>query len=165
MKRLKTMALLFFIGLLTSNAYSQSNFNYSLKDVDGDEIDLTDIKGEKLTVLDFWASWCKPCMKAIPKLIKLSEKYSEAGVSFIGINEDNPRNISKVAPLTHSLGINYPVLLDSEQELMNDFLVNSLPTLIILDKNGKIVFTHLGYSSGDETYIEETINKLLDEKG
>jgi len=159
-----TVLLLFFIGQMQNSAISQSNFNYTLNDVEGNEVDLANIRGTNLTVLDFWASWCKPCLKAIPKLIELSKKYESSNVNFIGINEDSPRNISKVAPLANSLGINYPVLLDSDQELMNDFLVNTLPTLIILGKNGKVVFTHIGYSNGDEILIEETINKLLNEE-
>lgn len=155
------MGLIFF--LVQKNLSAQSVLNYSLNDVDGSEIQIADIWGEKLTVFDFWASWCKPCMKAIPELIKLSEEYNEQGVKFIGINTDSPRNSSKVKPLTYSLGINYTILLDNDQKLMNDLLVSTLPTLIIFNKKGEVLYTHIGYVHGDELIIQETIKKLLNE--
>lgn len=168
MKKIKTIkyfALLFCtVFLLQSNILGQNVLNYSLSNIEGNEILLSEIKGESLTVLDFWATWCKPCIKSIPILIELSEEYKDYGVNFIGINEDSPKNSSKIKPFSYSLGITYPVLLDSDQVLMNDLLVNSLPTLIIINNNGEIVFTHIGYTSGDKAILKETINKLLNEK-
>ncbi len=157
------LLILFLHVLPHSESFAQSVKNYTLNNTDGEEIRLSEIWGDKLTVLDFWATWCKPCMKAIPELIKLSDEFKEKGVSFIGINDDSPRNSSKVKPLTFSLGINYPVLLDSEQELMNDLLVNSLPTLLIFNKKGDLIYTHTGYSTGDELIIKKEIEKILNE--
>ena len=164
---MKIISLLLFAVLISSisstDTSAQSVFNYSLNNIEGNENELSELRGDKLTVLDFWATWCKPCMKAIPELIKLSEEFKGSGVNFIGINEDSPRNSSKVKPLVFSLGINYPVLLDSEQELMNDLLVNTLPTLLIFNKRGEVIFIHIGYAPGDEQISRETINKLLNE--
>jgi cytochrome c biogenesis protein CcmG, thiol:disulfide interchange protein DsbE len=164
---MKTFNFVLFTALVyfssQTSVPAQTVLNYSLNNIDGNENELSEIWGEKLTVLDFWATWCKPCLKAIPEIIKLSKEFEGSGVNFIGINEDSPRNSSKVKPLAFSLGINYPVLLDSEQELMNDLLVNSLPTLLIFNKNGEVVFTHIGYAAGDEQIIKETINKLLND--
>jgi len=160
-----TYLLVFILCVFFNNTLSaQDIFSYNLTNLEGENIEISDIKGEDLTILDFWASWCKPCIKSIPKLIELSEKFKDSGVIFIGINEDSPRNSSKVKPFAHSLGITYPVLLDSDQELMNELLVNSLPTLIIINKKGEVVYTHIGYSSGDKVLLEEVINKLLHEK-
>ncbi|NJO92744.1 MAG: TlpA family protein disulfide reductase [Chloroflexia bacterium] len=128
--------MLFFQAIALPDLSAQTAKKYALNNLEGEEIHLSNIWGENLTVLDFWASWCKPCMKAIPELIKLSDEFAERGVNFIGINEDSPRNSSKVKPLAFSLGINYPILLDSDQEMMNDLLVNLLPTLLIFNKKG-----------------------------
>ncbi len=158
--------ILFFFStffFLQMNASGQSVYETELSDINGKSVNVDNIKGEKLTVLDFWATWCKPCVNSIPELVKLSENYKEKGVSFIGVNEDSPRNASKVKPFATSLGITYPVLLDSDQELLSDLLIDAFPTLVILDNKGKVLYTHVGYSIGDENTIKNTIEKLLSE--
>lgn len=156
-----TIILIFSIWKTEINA--QTIMNYSLNNTEGEEIQISDISGEKLTVLDFWATWCKPCVQAIPHIIKLSDEFKEDGVRFIGINTDSPRNSSKIKPFAFSKGINYPILLDSDQELMNDLFVDFLPTILIYDENGELLFTHRGYVPGDEKIIKNEIIKLLDE--
>ncbi len=154
----------FFIVLsagITGNIQAQSFLGTHLKDIDGKRTSLSELKGDKLTVLDFWATWCKPCAKSIPEIQKLSERYASEGVVFIGVNEDSPRNTTKVKPFVRSMGVTYPILLDSEQKLMKAFLVQGLPTLIILNDKGEIVYTHQGYTSGDENIIQNKIDALL----
>jgi len=89
------------------------------------------------------------------------KKYQEKGVSFIGVNTDGPRNQSKIKPMINSLKVEYPIVLDTDNTLMNDLNVNVLPTLIIFDKKGKSVFIHEGFILGDEKLIEEKILSLL----
>ena len=146
---------------LTHPGSAQTLLGISLKTIDGQYVRLHDLKGEKLTVLDFWATWCKPCIKSIPELVKLSKNYDNEQVAFIGIDEDSPRNMAKVRPFANSLKIDYPVLLDTEQELYNELQVSVLPTFIILDGDGKVLFTHEGYTKGDEQIFEEKIEEFL----
>lgn len=152
------LGFLSFGGIALS---SQNFYNSRLDNTDGESVQLKDVKGKKLTVLDFWATWCKPCIKAIPELIELSDKYSDSDVAFVGINVDSPRNRAKVKPFSASLGITYPVLLDIDQVLSSELMIGALPTLIILNSTGEIVFTHQGYAPGDEKIIEHEIEKNL----
>ena len=149
------------ILLLSGSLDAQSALYIRLNDVVGNHTSLNNLKGTNLTVVDFWATWCKPCVKSIPELIKLSEQYKPKGVEFIGVNEDSPRNTSKVRPFVNSMGISYPVLLDSEQKIMKTYLISVLPTLIIVDSSGEILYTHEGYTSGDEKIIQTKIDELL----
>jgi len=135
--------------------------DFRLKNLDNKTVAYSQLKGKKLTVLDFWATWCKPCVRAIPKLVKLHEQYKAQGVEIIGINVDGTRNLSKVKPFSHSLNISYPVLLDVNNELMNKLKVTAMPTLLIVDANDEIVFFHQGYRPGDEKTLEDEIKKLL----
>ena len=153
----------FFIFGLSSQVSGQVVLDIELRTIDGEYTTISDLSGDRLTVLDFWATWCKPCMKSIPKLIELSDQYEESVVQFLGINIDSPRNLSKVSPLARTLDIPYPVLLDTEQELYNELLVASLPTLIVLDAYGEIVYVHEGFATGDETVIREELANLLAE--
>jgi len=132
-----------------------------VKDINQNWISLDELNGEKFTVIDFWATWCKPCVTGIPKLNTLYAKFSDQGVEFVGINIDGPRNQSKVKPFAKSLGIKYPIILDPDQELVDYFNITAFPTLIVLNKKGKEVFIHEGFNPGDEQIISEELDKLL----
>ena len=147
--------VLLFIG-----AKAQS-INFETKDIDNNWVNLKDLSGERFTVIDFWATWCKPCVNALPKLNKLSEQYKTDGINFIGISVDGPRNQAKVKPFTQTLGISYPVVFDSDQELFSEMNASVLPTLIVLNNKGKEVYRHEGFQPGDEELFAEKINSLL----
>ncbi|MEY2949003.1 MAG: TlpA family protein disulfide reductase [Saprospiraceae bacterium] len=148
--------LLVFL-LLSNVGFNQTLRGFTLPNINNININFNDIKGKKLTVVDFWATWCKPCMKAIPKLSHLSSKYRSKGVQFIGINGDGPRNMAKVGPLTRALQIDYLVLLDPDLTIFQDLNVSTFPTLLILNENNEIIWRHEGFLEGDERLIEEAI--------
>lgn len=132
-----------------------------VKDIDQNWVSLDEFKGEKFTIIDFWATWCKPCVTAIPKINSIYNEYSSQGIGFIGVNVDGPRNLSKVKPFATSMKISYPLVLDPDQNLVNRFNVNVFPTLIVLNEKGKEVFIHEGFNAGDEQLIKEELDKLL----
>ena len=133
-----------------------------VRDLDKNWVALNDLKGEKLTVVDFWATWCKPCVSAIPKLNTIADEFSAKGVNFIGINVDGPRNQAKVKPFVKTLKINYTIILDPNQELVNELNVSAYPTLLVYNDKGKEVFVHEGFNPGDEKLIKKELQKLLE---
>lgn len=147
---------------LLGSAQSADIPDFKLKDINNKRVAWTDVRGEKLTVVDFWATWCKPCIKSIPELVRIHEDFSEQGVTVIGINVDNPGNSAKVKPFSNNMGIPYPVLLDSNSEVMVSLNVNLLPTLLLVDESDNIIYRHQGYRKGDEVKIREEIRKWLD---
>ncbi|MBN2807680.1 MAG: TlpA family protein disulfide reductase [Prolixibacteraceae bacterium] len=156
------MTFALFIGLvLFSESQAQTVRNFSLPGEENQNVQFKDIQGDVLTVIDFWTSWCKPCLKAIPELIHLHEKYDSLGVAFIGINADGPRSVSKALPLAKSLGVNYPILFDTSGELISELNVTAFPTLLIIDRQRKVVFTHEGFSKNDGALIDEAIREAL----
>lgn len=147
---------------LSISINAQSFLETRLKNVTGNQSSILKEAGEnEIIVLDFWATWCKPCVKSIPKISELAKEYSSQGVSFIGINADSPRNLAKVRPFVKTHRIKYPVLLDTDQELMNELMINAYPTFLILNKEGKILFTHRGFSNGDEKLLKKELDKHL----
>lgn len=152
-------------SLLLLTGFQGRIHDFSLKDLDRKTVYLSDIQGETLTVIDFWATWCQPCLRSLPKLVEMSRELEPEGVQFIGISVDSPRNFSKIKPFARSVGINYPVLLDPGAELMGDLNVMSVPTLLIVDGNLNILYTHEGFSAGDEKRIMEEIKELLAQAG
>jgi thiol-disulfide isomerase/thioredoxin len=136
-------------------------WDYEFKSPDNQYHQLKEFKGDQLTVVDFWATWCKPCIRAMPELNEMYNEYKDKGVGLNGINIDSPRNIAKVSPFTGSMGIEYPVLLDPDQKLMSDFNIVAVPTLIILDSEANVIFQHTGYNPGDQSTLRNKIEEHL----
>lgn len=158
---MKKIAIMICALFTLWGTYAQNVRNFELKDIDNNTLSYDQLKGEKLTVIDFWATWCKPCNKAIPKLNEIYESYKSQGLEIIGINCDGPRSVSKVGPLSQALNIQYPVLIDLNSEVKSELNILAFPTLIIVDTSGKIVWIHEGFVTGDEEIIKSEIEKLL----
>ena len=150
----------FIIGILFSVGM-QAQYTFYARDINNNQVALSSLQGEKLTVLDFWATWCKPCVQLIPKLVEIDNRYSEQGVRVLGVNIDDTRSINKVKPFTESLQVSYPILLDTDKELMDEMNVTAVPALVIIDAKGQILWQHEGFSLGDEELIERKLDELL----
>ena len=149
------------ITIFSCSLNAQTVRDFTLKDLENDNKSFSELKGERLTLIDFWATWCKPCIKGIPDLNLIYDTYKDRGVSFIGINCDGPRSVAKVKPVSKSLQIKYPVLLDINSDIKNELNLMAFPTLIIVNASGKIVWIHEGFVSGDSEEIIAEIEKLL----
>lgn len=155
------LSLILFLGGFIDTPPKVTNFR--LKNLDNQTISYKVVKGETLTVIDFWATWCKPCIKSIPKLVEISEEFQDQGVSFVGISIDGPRNLAKVKPFARSLGVTYPILLDTNSEVMGKLGVQAIPSLLIINSADEIVYFHEGYKPGEEIAIRNEIIKLLED--
>lgn len=155
-----TFSLFIFIMSLTS-VIGQEFVDFSLESPDNELLSLDELKGEKFTLIDFWATNCKPCLKAMPKLNKIYNQYKAEGLAVVGISCDGPRSIGSVNQISQSLGIDYQILLDIDCEVMSENNFLALPTLVILNDDNEIVYMHEGYVSGDEKQIEKEIISLL----
>lgn len=151
---------LFVLGAVPISA--QEFQNYSARELSQKVVTLDKYAGEKLTIIDFWATWCKPCLESMPELQIIYEDFKDEGVALIGVSVDSPRNLSKIKPLASSLGVEYPILSDPNSDLMNRLKVSAMPTLIIFDSNGKELYRHVGFQKGDELDIIDEIEAALD---
>lgn len=158
---MKPLIIISFALFASYGITAQTVSNFEFKNIENKTQTYNELKGEKLTLIDFWATWCKPCNKAIPELNKIYSLYKDKGVEIIGINCDGPRSVSKVGPLSKSLKIQYPVLIDINSELKTELNIIVLPTLVIVNTKGKIVWIHEGFVSGDEATIIAEIEKQL----
>ncbi|WP_162555974.1 TlpA family protein disulfide reductase [Reichenbachiella versicolor] len=140
---------------------AQTIKNYTLQNIENQRVNLHDIKGDKLTVIDFWTTWCRPCKKAIPQLNKIYKQYKGKGVQVIGLNSDGPRTVAKVPTVSKGLQIQYPILIDMNSEIMNAHNFSTFPTLVIVDETFKIKYIHEGFVPGDEEEIISAIEKQL----
>lgn len=157
------MKYLLFLAILISGFTDTKNKvpNFRLKNLDNRTVSFNQIKGENLTVIDFWATWCKPCVKSIPEFVKMDKEFKDDQVTFIGISIDGPRNKAKVKPFIKSLGVNYTILRDSDSSVMARLRVTAVPTLMIVNSDNEILYFHEGYKTGEELEIKNKIKELL----
>jgi peroxiredoxin len=128
---------------------------FTLTDINGGTVSLSDFKG-KVVILDFWATWCPPCKREIPDFITLQSEYASKGLQIVGIALDQP---DKVRAFAQQNGMNYPVLLGTDQISALYGGIEGIPTTFILDKNGNIVNRFEGFRPKEDFEVE--ITKLL----
>lgn len=160
MEKKKKCSVLLLVMLLHGAMYAQEPY-FELRDLDNELKTYSELKGEHLTVIDFWATWCQPCLRSIPELNAIYNEFATRGVSFIGISIDSPRNQSKLKPFVQSMGVDYPILRDVNSEIMSEMNVFSIPALLIITPQGEVVFFHEGYRPGDEELIRKKIEENL----
>lgn len=132
--------------------------DFELITLKGDKVKLSDLKG-RIVVLDFWATWCGPCREALPHMQELVKKYDESEVIFLFVNtmetkkpEQTKKNVAKfMADNKYNLN----VLFDYDDEVSKKYLVNGIPTEIIIDKEGNLLSRSLGYDGNLEALINE----------
>jgi thiol-disulfide isomerase/thioredoxin len=134
----------------------------TLTDIDGKKINVSDFaKSGKVTVLDFWATWCIPCKKELNNMADLYDDWKKKyNVQIVAVSIDDSRSAGKVKPYVDGQRWDYEVLLDVNQDLKREFNIQSVPFTVIVDKTGKVAFIHSGYVEGDEYVLEDELKKL-----
>jgi len=131
--------------------------NFDLATLDGHRVKLSDYRG-KAVLLNFWATWCSPCKVEMPWFVELQKKYGNDGLIILGIAMDDS-DAPKIAEFASEMGVNYPVLLGTDQVSEQYGNVEFLPTSFYIDRDGKIVGKGTGLLGRNE--IEDNVRKAL----
>ncbi len=123
------------------------------------EFDLTKEKG-KVIVLDFWATWCGPCIKSLPEMIDHMSAFDPAKVRFVGINQAEDKDTVKTFLATR--GWKFDVALDANQRVAQNFGVEGIPHTVIIGPDGKIAYVKSGYEPDGAKEVAEMVKKLLE---
>jgi thiol-disulfide isomerase/thioredoxin len=124
-------------------------------------LDLTPYRG-KVVVVDFWASWCKPCRQSIPWLNGLSARYGSQGLVIIGVNVDAER--ADADRFQRDVPIAFEIIYDPQGKLAEQFKVQGMPSSFVFDRDGKLVHTLLGFREARRLEHEIEIQDLLNRK-
>lgn len=122
--------------------------------------DPADRKKKRVVLLDFWATWCPPCREYVPKLQKIHEDYGKKGLCVAGITVGS-EDTKTVEKFVKEKKVTYILLLDNKREVARLYQVTSIPTTYLIDKDGVIRYTHIGYYPGMEKDVEKEIKALL----
>ncbi len=129
------------IALATKTGEGATINDFTQQALDGTEVSLMEeVKKNKITIIDFWASWCGPCRQEMPFMVQLYDQYNSAGLGIIGISLDNDHDAWQQA--TVSLGVKWPQMSDLkgwQNQVSSYFNVTAIPHTIIVDQNGKIL--------------------------
>ncbi|WP_167343642.1 peroxiredoxin family protein [Pedobacter borealis] len=131
--------------------------DFSAKDINGTDISLSQYKGKKVVVLNFWFTKCAPCLEEMPKLNKLVDEYQGKDVEFISFCNDDANTINEFLK-THEFKYR---ILPSSLKLANKYKVAAFPTNIVVDKNGKVSFYEVMYSENIDSSLKKAIDSGL----
>lgn len=131
--------------------------DFELTSLDGKRVKLSDYRG-KAVLLNFWATWCSPCKVEMPWFVDLQKRYGNDGLVILGIAMDDTET-PKIAQFASEMGVNYPVLLGTDQVSEEYGNVQFLPTSFYIDRKGKIIAKGAGLLGRGE--IEENVQKAL----
>lgn len=132
--------------------------NFTLPSIDGANLRLSEYRGD-VVMVNFWATWCGPCRQEMPLLDKMYKRYKKAGFTLLGVNVEKDR--AKAQRVAKQLNVSFPILFDSAQQVVDAYKVGSMPSTVLVDRNGNIRYVHLGYKAGDEKLYSKMVKELL----
>jgi len=133
----------------------------SLKLLNGKLINISSFLENGPILINFWATWCAPCLKEMKFLDKFNKKYIDSGFQVVSINTDTPRSLSKVKSFVKSRGYSFNILLDPKSEYIRKAGGKVLPYLLLVNTDGTIFKRHMGYNPGDEITLEKEILEMI----
>ncbi len=150
MRRIAMAALgLLMLTALSAGAAQKRLPSFTLTDLDGKPHSSETLIGGGPVLLNFWATWCKPCLAEQPKLKAFQAEWAAKGLRVLSISIDDPRTAKQVKPFVHRHGIEFPVYLDSNQEAYHKLGGRAVPFNVLVGSSGEVLSVTMGYKDQD----------------
>ena len=165
MKKIAALAFLFLSTILTQ---AQDKILFSqlpavdVKLMNGERVNTSTFSNDgKPIIIDFWATWCKPCIEELNAIHDLyADWQKETGVKVIIISVDDAKTMTRVAPFVNGKGWNYDSYVDPNGDFKRSMNVNMPPHTFVLNGKGEVVWQHVGFAEGNEEELYEVVKKL-----
>lgn len=136
--------------------------DFTARDIEGRTFRLSDHLGKKVIVLDFWSTYCQPCIAAFPHLNAMSAEHKDKGLLVLGVAIDGPESLAEVPAFARRNNVKFPVVTDEDSRIASLYNPRkTAPLQVLIDAKGAIVQVREGYNPGDEVYLEQEVKKLL----
>jgi thiol-disulfide isomerase/thioredoxin len=153
-------SLCFFLALGLSSivgaAVTQAP-DIKLTTADG-EFNLAEHRG-KVVYLDFWASWCKPCVKSFPWMQELQTAYKSQGLEVVAVNLDKNRELADA--FLEKIKVDFIIAFDQQGDTASTYELRGMPTSYLIGRDGKIYAMHIGFRDSDKAKLEQAVQQLL----
>jgi cytochrome c biogenesis protein CcmG/thiol:disulfide interchange protein DsbE len=130
--------------------------NFNLPTLKGGQLESSSLRGH-VVLLNFWASWCVPCREEMPDLEAAQQRYKAQGLDIVGMNVNETREVAQA--FVDELGVTFPIVLDDKAQTTGSFGVSGLPVSFLIDREGVIVYRHIGQFHPNE--IDAQVAPLL----
>lgn len=130
--------------------------------LDGGVYDFDPSRAE-LTMVNVWATWCVPCRREIPELIRLTEEFGEHGLEIVGVSVDGPGTADKIREYSESSGVNYTIVHDPRMRLVDALRTPTIPTTALVDPSGEIVWFKIGMVHENDPSLLRVLDALRSE--
>ena len=140
---------------INPNAFNSKSTDFKLKDLNGKEVSLSDLRGKKV-FLNFWASWCPPCKAEMPDIERLYEETKDSDLVILAVNLGEDKDTVK--SFIDKNNYKFRILLDSDQTVAEQYSITSIPTSFFIDKNGTIVTKKIGAMTYEE--MKDYVNTI-----
>lgn len=138
--------------------------DFQLESLTGETARLSDHLGKEVVLVDFWATFCEPCLASMPHLDALYKKYKDKGFVVFGVSIDGPDSIAQVRNEVQKLGVSFPILLDQETRVVSLYNPKtSAPYSVLIGRDGRIRQKREGYTTGSASALEADIVAALKE--
>jgi len=153
----------FFITFLFISFLNSQNISPNLKltKMNGRSVKLGEYLEKGPVLINFWATWCSPCKKEMFFLDKFERQYKDNGLSILSISVDSQKSLSHVRSYIRANNYTYDVFLDPNRQVFKKLNGNLMPTNVLIDKDGKVLWRHYGYIPGDENNMDLQLRSAL----
>jgi peroxiredoxin len=139
--------------------------DFELSTLDGGRVALSDHLGKDVILIDFWATYCAPCILAMPHLNRVYEKYKDQGFVILGVSVDGPESQGRVRAAVKKMRVTFPILLDEETEALALYNPNSsAPYSVLIDRRGRILKSKEGLDLANMEAFEQEIARAIESK-
>lgn len=136
--------------------------DFTARDIDGKPVSLSTYLGKQVVLLDFYTTWCEPCVAELPHLKRIYEQEKDNGFVILAVAMDGPETIANVRGFVQRNNLGFPMLIDEDSRIAGAYNPQkTAPFLVLIDRKGKVVVTRAGYTPGDEGVLAKDIAKLL----
>jgi peroxiredoxin len=134
--------------------------DFTLPNLDGTMVRLSDFRGKKGVFINFWATWCPPCRLEMPTMEKVYQEYRSRGLEILAVSIDvGPKSV--VTNFMRELKLTFPVLLDPEMEVLRTYKFFALPASVLINKQGIIRFKEQGYRNWTDPESRKKLEAIL----
>ena len=161
MKKIVSLVTLVLI-IFSNNGFAAFNQTPAIELPGVDKnVSLEDFRG-KVVYLDFWASWCVPCIKSFPWMDEIKQKYSEKGFEIIAVNLDKDR--AAADNFLKELNVSFTIAFDESGDSAAQYKLKGMPTSYLIGRDGKVYASHIGFIDKDKVELEKAIVNLINKK-